>query len=113
MDETTSISRTATLAGFTAAVATTHGVHLRDLAPMTTLHVHTRNSLYRIIVSAGDAVLVEGGEFFPNLTPAHFSGASVGGSRSPSPSTVMLLERPGVRCGSSMRSTMPRISSAE
>ena len=47
---------------------------------MTTLHVHTRNSLYRIIVSAGDAVLVEGGEFFPSLTPAHFSGASVGGS---------------------------------
>ena len=78
MDESTSISRTATLAGFTAAVATAHGVHLRDLAPMTTLHVHTRNSLYRIIVSAGDAVLVEGGEFFPNLTPAHFSGASVG-----------------------------------
>src|SRR6186997_2547113 len=80
MDESTSITRTATLAGFTAAVATTHGVHLRDLAPMTTLHVHTRNSLYRIIVSAGDAVLVEGGEFFPSLTPAHFSGASVGGS---------------------------------
>ena len=47
---------------------------------MTTLHVHTRNSLYRIIISAGDAVLVEGGEFFPALTPAHFSGASVGGS---------------------------------
>jgi hypothetical protein len=80
MDESTSISRTATLAGFTTAVASTHGVHLRDLAPMTTLHVHTRNSLYRIIVSAGDAVLVEGGEFFPSLTPAHFSGASVGGS---------------------------------
>lgn len=80
MDETTSISRAATLAGFTAAVATTQGVHLRDLAPMTTLHVYTRNSLYRIIVSAGDAVLVEGGEFFPCLTAAHFSGASVGGS---------------------------------
>jgi hypothetical protein len=80
MDETTSITHAATLAGFTAAVSTTHGVHLRDLAPMTTLHVHTRNSLYRIIVSANDAVLVEGGEFFPSLTPAHFSGASVGGS---------------------------------
>ena len=80
MDDTTSISRAATLAGFTAAVSTTHGVHLRDLAPMTTLHVLTRNSHYRIIVSAGDAVLVEGGEFFPCLTPAHFSGASVGGS---------------------------------
>ena len=77
---TTTVTRAATLAGFTAAVATTHGVHLRDLAPMTTLHVQTRNSQYRIIVSAGDAVLVEGGQFFPCLTPAHVSGASVGGS---------------------------------
>src|SRR5262245_30435816 len=80
MDETTSISRAATLAGFTAAVSTAHGIHLRDLAPMTTLHVQTRNSQYRIIVSSGDAVLVEGGQFFPCLTPAHVSGASVGGS---------------------------------
>ena len=77
---TTTITRAATLAGFTAAVATTHGVHIRDLAPMTTLHVQTRNSHYRIIVSSGDAVLVEGGQFFPCLTPAHVSGASVGGS---------------------------------
>ena len=77
---TTTVTRAATLAGFTAAVATTHGVHLRDLAPMTTLHVQTRNSQYRIIVSTSDAVLVEGGQFFPCLTPAHVSGASVGGS---------------------------------
>ena len=80
MTTTTTVTRAATLAGFTAAVATTHGVHLRDLAPMTTLHVQTRNSQYRIIVSTGDAVLVEGGQFFPCLTPAHVSGASVGGS---------------------------------
>ena len=77
---TTTVTRAATLAGFTAAVATTHGVHMRDLAPMTTLHVQTRNSQYRIIVSSGEAVLVEGGQFFPCLTPAHVSGASVGGS---------------------------------
>ena len=77
---TTTVTRAATLAGFTAAVATTHGVHLRDLAPMTTLHVQTRNSQYRIIVSSGEAVLVEGGQFFPCLTAAHVSGASVGGS---------------------------------
>jgi hypothetical protein len=75
---TTTVTRGATLAGFTAAVATTHGVHLRDLPPMTTLHVQTRNSQYRIIVSTGEAVLVEGGQFFPCLT--HVSGASVGGS---------------------------------
>jgi hypothetical protein len=80
MNDTTSISRAATLAGFTTAVASTSGVHLRDLAPMTTLLVRTRNSEYRIIVSSGDAVLVEGGHFFPCLTEARFSGASVGGS---------------------------------
>jgi hypothetical protein len=80
MNETTSISRAATLTGFTTAVAGTSGVHLRDLAPLTTLRVRTRNSEYRIIVSSGDAVLVEGGQFFPCLTEARFSGASVGGS---------------------------------
>ena len=80
MNDTTSISRAATLAGFTSAVSSTSGVHLRDLAPMTTLVVRTRNSEYRIIVSAGDEVLVKGGQFFPSLTEARFSGASVGGS---------------------------------
>jgi hypothetical protein len=80
MNETTCISRAATLTGFTTAVAGTSGVHLRDLAPLTTLRVRTRNSEYRIIVSSGDAVLVEGGQFFPCLTEARFSGASVGGS---------------------------------
>jgi hypothetical protein len=80
MNETTCISRAATLTGFTTAVAGTNGVHLRDLAPFTTLRVRTRNSEYRIIVSSGDAVLVEGGQFFPCLTEARFSGASVGGS---------------------------------
>jgi len=80
MNDTTCISRAATLAGFASAVASTNGVHLRDLAPLTTLLVRTRNSEYRIIVSSGDAVLVEGGQFFPCLTEARFSGASVGGS---------------------------------
>jgi hypothetical protein len=47
---------------------------------MTTLLVRTRNSEYRIVVSSGDEVLVKGGHFFPSLTEARFSGASVGGS---------------------------------
>ena len=80
MNDTTCISRAATLSGFTSAVACTSGVHLRDLAPMTTLLVRTRNSEYSIIVSSGDAVLVKGGQFFPTLTEARFSGASIGGS---------------------------------
>lgn len=77
---TTCVSRAATLTGFTSAVSSTNGVQLRDLPPMTTLVVRTRNSEYRIVVSSGDEVLVKGGHFFPSLTEARFSGASVGGS---------------------------------
>jgi hypothetical protein len=79
-DTTTCVSRAATLTGFTSAVSSTNGVQLRDLPPMTTLVVRTRNSEYRIVVSSGDEVLVKGGHFFPSLTEARFSGASVGGS---------------------------------
>jgi hypothetical protein len=80
VNDTTCISRAATLAGFASAVASTTGVLLRDLAPMTTLVVRTRNSEYHIVVASGDEVLVQGGQFFPILTEARFSGASVGGS---------------------------------
>ena len=80
MNDTTCVTRAATLTGFTSAVSSTNGVHLRDLPPMTTLLVRTRNSEYQIVVSSGDDVLVRGGQFFPSLTEARFSGASVGGS---------------------------------
>ena len=80
MDETTSISRTATLAGFTAAVATTHGVHLQgsrahdDAArPYPQLAVSHHRVGRRCGARRRRRVL-------PGLTPAHFSGASVGGS---------------------------------
>jgi hypothetical protein len=79
-DTTTCVSRAATLTGFTSAVSSTNGLQLRDLPPMTTLLVRTRNSEDRIVVSSGDEVLVKGGHFFPALTEARFSGASVGGS---------------------------------
>ena len=79
-DTKTCVSRAATLAGFTSAVSSANGVQLRDLPPMTTLLVRTRNSEYRIVVSSGDEVLVKGGHFFPSITQARFSGASVGGS---------------------------------
>ena len=44
MNDTTCIARAATLTGFTSAVSSTNGVQLRDLPPMTTLLVRTRNS---------------------------------------------------------------------
>ena len=56
------------------------GVYLKELAPMTTLVVRTRNSRYRIVVSSGSAVWVSGGRFFPTATHADLDGASAGGS---------------------------------
>ena len=54
------------------------GVDLGQLEPMTTLHVWTWNSIYRVVVSDGSEVLVQGGALFPALTHAHIDGASAG-----------------------------------
>ena len=56
------------------------GVALDRLEPLTTLIVRTRNSLYRLIVATDGDVLVQGGSFFPEPTPARLDGASAGGS---------------------------------
>src|SRR5678809_282315 len=55
------------------------GVELCELEPMTTVLVWTWNSLYRVVVSEGSDVLVQGGLLFPQPTPAHVDGASTGG----------------------------------
>ena len=55
------------------------GVELNQLQPLTTLLVWTWNSLYRVIVSNGSDVFVQGGALFPDPTPAHVEGASAGG----------------------------------
>jgi hypothetical protein len=44
------------------------GVSLSDLEPLTTLHVRTANSLYRIIVLRGTTLLIRGGRSFPEAT---------------------------------------------
>lgn len=56
-------------------------VHLYELPPFTALHVRTVNSLYRVVTSPGADVLVQGGAFFQEETPAYLDGASIGGSR--------------------------------
>ena len=76
----TDVRPVATLDGFAAATEAVDGVYLRDLRPMTRLLVQTCNSEYRIVVSSGDAVLVEGGRFFERPTTAVVDGASLGGS---------------------------------
>lgn len=55
-------------------------VHLRQLRPLTTLLVWTRNSLYRVVVTDGCNIYVQGGTFFPKPTSAHLDGASMGSS---------------------------------
>src|SRR5262245_47899093 len=56
------------------------GVELDQLQPFTTLLVWTWNSLYRVVVSDGSNVLLQGGDLFTEPTPAHVEGASAGGS---------------------------------
>ena len=76
------VPRRCTLDGFSAEVARTDGVYLRDLDPITTLRVQTENTLYEITVPwpPRSVVLVRGGRFFPKTTEASFGGSSFGGS---------------------------------
>jgi hypothetical protein len=56
------------------------GVNLRHLAPFTTLLLRTMNSLYRVVITQGPEVYIQGGAFFPDPTSAYLDGASIGGS---------------------------------
>jgi hypothetical protein len=58
------------------------GVQIDRMAELTTLAVRTANSLYEITILDGSAgeVLVRGGHYFPERTPATLSGSSFGGS---------------------------------
>ena len=69
----------ATLDGFAEAAAGP-GLALRALEPLTSLFVRTRNTRYHIVVSGGDEILIQGGRFFPDPTPAHLEGATLGSS---------------------------------
>ena len=58
------------------------GLQVDRLCELDELTVRTRNSLYRIvaIVPMRGEIMVQGGRFFPELTRARLSGASLGGS---------------------------------
>ena len=60
----------------------TDGISVDQLAPLDRLIVNTRHSVYEVIATAAGAaeVLVRGGSFFPEFTPARLSGCSLGGS---------------------------------
>lgn len=69
-----------TLDAFTSNTAMTDGVMVDHLDPLTTLVVRTKNSVYRITVTSGRAVIVQGGAFFPLPTRARIGGATLGGT---------------------------------
>jgi hypothetical protein len=58
------------------------GVQIELLPELTTLAVRTAHSLYEITILNGTTgdVLVRGGRFFPERTPARLNGSSFGGS---------------------------------
>jgi hypothetical protein len=58
------------------------GVQLEAVPDMETLTVQTENSTYEITVICGPTgeVLIRGGRFFPEFTPAKLAGSSLGGS---------------------------------
>src|SRR5437870_10122193 len=58
------------------------GIQLETLDDLSKLAVHTENNLYEITVISPYAgeVLVRGGKFFPEYTPARLAGSSLGGS---------------------------------
>lgn len=74
------VPRAATIEGFLAASTASDGLCVRDLEPLTTLHIQTCNSCYRIVISHQTAIFVQGGRFFPEATDARLEGSSAGGT---------------------------------
>jgi hypothetical protein len=60
----------------------TNGVQVDRMGDMQKLVIRTKNSVYLIIIIDGPRgeILVRGGQFFPELTPARLAGATLGGS---------------------------------
>ena len=58
------------------------GIQIDHMAELETLAVRTQNSVYEITVLCGRTgeVVVRGGKFFPEWTPAQLSGSTFGGS---------------------------------
>ena len=58
------------------------GVHVDDLAALDRVVVRTHNSTYEIVVVSAESaeILVRGGAFFPDFTPARLAGSSLGGA---------------------------------
>ena len=82
MDETTISCPAGALLDTWSSHDWSEGVQLETIQDMKNLEVRTENSLYEITVISGRAgdILVRGGSFFPEFTPAHLAGSSLRGS---------------------------------
>jgi hypothetical protein len=78
--QTAPVARAVTLDDFVQETGNIRGLYLRDVEPLTTLIVRTRNSCYRMIVSRDTSAIVQGGQFFPDATPGRIDGSGFGGS---------------------------------
>ena len=78
--QTAYVARAVTLNGFVEETGNIRGLYLRDVEPLTTLIVRTRNSRYRIIMRRDTSAVVQGGQFFPDATPGRIDGSGFGGS---------------------------------
>ena len=58
------------------------GIQIETLQDLTRISVQTENNLYEITVISPHTgeILVRGGKFFPEYTPARLAGSSLGGS---------------------------------
>ena len=81
MDTTVSCSASALLDTWSSH-DWSEGVQLETMDDMETLTVRTENSTYEITVISGRSgeILIRGGRFFPEFTPARLAGSSLGGS---------------------------------
>ena len=76
--EGTVAAQGSTLDSFVAAATAGAGVAIGSVEPLTSFIVETRNTRYRIIVTRSDEIVIQGGSFFPDPTPARLEGASLG-----------------------------------
>jgi hypothetical protein len=58
------------------------GLQLEAMQDMDSLTINTENSTYEVTVISGRTgdILIRGGRFFPEFTPARLAGSSLGGS---------------------------------
>src|SRR5262249_5159877 len=65
-----------------AAHGWVNGIHVESLDAMASLRVYTQNSTYEIVLISpwSREILLRGGRFFSEFTPARLAGSSLGGS---------------------------------